>query len=218
MRGLWQSLIEGTTPSGNIDAQRVNKFGIMQELKKFKLPTGGINYPALFEIPVEDRIPAMAKKDLAGTIKAITVALTVALETMNLSRPMNAIQILDLAEVIVDDADNGDNISLEDLLLFLQKLTRGEYPDLYEGFDQVKFMSRFNQYRDQRWEIAGTMKYNQHLSLKGLGPAREGKPTELGELMADYTNKIGAMKDEIMEKKAENNRLRDFNNFLKGDD
>jgi len=140
----------GITTDDKIDVKEVDKFGIGLELKKYKNQNNSINYPALFDIPKDQRIAAMAEKDLGGTIKIITVALTLALETMNLKRGMNAFQILDLAEAVVDEAGS-DNLAVEDLMLFLQKLTRGQYPEMFEGFDQTKFFTRFNQYRDERW-------------------------------------------------------------------
>ncbi len=212
-KGLWTSLLAGSTNNG-IEISLIDKIGINQELRKFKNPEGGINYPALFDIPVSERIPAMAKKDLRMTITTIAVALTLAMESINVSRKMTPIQIIDLAETITDDASSNDNLSLEDLMLFLQKLTRGEYPDLYEGIDQVKFMARFNIYRDERWEAARQLRESEHLAYKGLGPERTAQPnTALDQHLAAFTNKLGAMKDELKEKNAELKRMRQQKDF-----
>lgn len=206
-------MLEGSTNNG-IDVTRVDKIAINQELRKYKSQGGGIEYSILFTIPVSERIPAMAKKNLRMTITTIAVALTLAMEAINVTRKMTPIQIIDLAETIVDDADNGDNISLEDLMLFLQKLTRGEYPDLYEGIDHMKFMSRFNQYRDERWEAGRVIAENKHIEYKGLGPERTGQPnTALDEHLAAFTNKLSVMKDELREKKEEMKRMRNKNDF-----
>lgn len=194
-------MLEGSTNNG-IDVSRVDRIAINQELRKYKEQGGGLNYPALFAIPVSERIPAMAKKDLRMTITTIAVALTLAMEAINVARKMTPIQIIDLAETITDDADSRDNLALEDLMLFLQKLTRGEYPDLYEGIDQIKFMSRFNQYRDERWDAGRVAAENKHLEYKGLGPVRENSgASALDEHLSAFSTKLQAMKDELREAK-----------------
>jgi hypothetical protein len=196
-------------PTGGLDVQRVDKFGIQLELKKFKTERGDINYPVLFSIPKDERIAAMAEKDLEGTMKTITVAITLALETMNLSRPMQSFQILDLAEAVVDSAGEEDKPSLPDFMLFLQKLTRGEYPGLYEGIDIPKFMERWNKYRDERWEAGIELRDKQHEYYKSLGGSREAKKMDsFDSMLFEYSNKLQAKKDEVEALKAENKRLR----------
>lgn len=157
------------TATGNLDVKRIDKVGVNLELRKYKTKTGAADFPALFKIPNDQRIAAMAEKDLGETIKLITVALTLAFEGMNLARPMQAFQILDLAEVIVDESAGEDKVAFEDLMIFLQKLTRGEYPGLYEGIDIPKFMERFNAYRDERWEAGVRLRDEQDAYYKGLG-------------------------------------------------
>ena len=200
--------------SGNINLAKVNKMEINLSLRSFKTEHGAINYKAIFDIPVKNRIPEMAKKDIRLTVAAITVALASAFEVMNIQRKMNNSQVIDLAETIIDCAIDGDIISLEDVLLFLQKLTRGEYGELYEGIDQVKFMKMFNKYRDERWEAGRSMAENRHLEYKGIGPERENNNnTSLDEHLSSFTTKLQTMKDEIASQKAENKRLRDQNEF-----
>lgn len=213
-KGLRQSLIVAITPTGNIDISKVDKLKINLELKKFKHTNGSINYGEIFLIPKDQRIAAMAVINMAQTIQTITVALTICFETMNLSRAMSAFQILDLAEAIVDEAES-DNLSLEDLMLFLQKLTRGEYPGLYEGMDIPKFMERFGQYRDERWSAGIKIRDEKVLEHKQLGDVeRTGtKQTALDEHLSSFTTKLSNMKDELHEQKNENKRLRNQRDF-----
>jgi len=141
----------GITAQGNFEIARIDKLGVSLELKKFKTQSGAVDFAAIRDIPVEHRIYSLAKQDLGQAVKLVAVAITMAIETMNLTRPMNAFQILDLAEVIIEESES-DKLSIPDLLLFLQRLTRGYYPGLYEGIDATKILERFNQYRDERWE------------------------------------------------------------------
>lgn len=128
-----------------------NKTGITLSLRDFKQPNGTVNYPALFKIPSDSRLPKLAEQDFGGTLSIVTAGITLAFENMNLIRGMNNSQIIDLAETVLDSS-NEDNLSLEDLMLFLQKMTRGEYGKLYESMDVPKFMEMFEIYRQERFQ------------------------------------------------------------------
>lgn len=91
----------------------------------------------------------MAANDPKKASAVVLVALETAMASMNLVRPMNAHQMLDLVEAILESSTE-DNLSLEDLMLFLQKLIRGEYGPLYESMDIPKFMDHFEKYREER--------------------------------------------------------------------
>lgn len=134
-------------------------------LKQYKLHNGVINYNSLLSIPSTDRLQEMAKFDLKQTAAIIGVALTTAFETMNLSRPMNAVQILDLTDTILESSSE-DNLAYEDVVLFLQKLTRGEYGAFYESMDIPKFMDKFEIYRQQRHEAFKNAQYEKEVGHK----------------------------------------------------
>lgn len=128
-----------------------NKTGVTLSLRDFKQPNGTVNYPALFKIPSDSRLPKLAEQDFGSTLSIVTAGITLAFENMNLIRGMNNSQIIDLAETVLDSS-NEDNLSLEDLMLFLQKMTRGEYGKLYESMDVPKFMEMFEIYRQERFQ------------------------------------------------------------------
>lgn len=186
--------------------------GVNLELKKFKNNNGSVNYPALFAIPPDQRLAAMAEKDLGGTIKLITVALQLAFESMNLSRPMQAFQILDLAEAIVDSAGEEDKPALEDLMLFLQKLTRGEFGPLYESLDIPKFMTFYNKFRDERWQEAWKLRHEKDEYFKSLGDSglfdrKYSQPdTPFQEYLSSYNTRLQAKNDEIKALREERKR------------
>lgn len=128
-----------------------NRMEINLALKEYKLPSGQSNYPALFSITSEQRLPALAKEDIKRTAAIVGVGITAAMESMNLSRPMNSVQIMDLTDAVIETAAE-DNLAVEDLMLFLQKLTRGEYGTMYESMDIPKFMEKFELYREERFQ------------------------------------------------------------------
>jgi hypothetical protein len=116
---------------------------------------------------VYERLPGMAKRDYKGTVALLVVALTKAFEAMNLSRPMNADQIIELAETILDSSGE-DFLALEDVVLFLQGLTRGKYGLLYESLDIPKFMLLFEKYREERYQALQNFRDEQHSQNKIL--------------------------------------------------
>lgn len=210
-RVLVTSLQIGVTNSG-ISTKLINKNSVNIELRKYKDDNGMVNFQELFNIPVAERLPAMAKQDFGRTVKIVAVAITLAMEAFNVSRPMNSSQIVDLSEVVVDSLNQGDNLSLEDFMLFLQKLTRGEYPELYEGIDQVKFMSRLDKYRDERFEEAKRLYYEKHEQYKEMGDKRRVKENSDNPLdlhLSTMTQKVEQLKDQLKEQKDLNKRLRE---------
>lgn len=144
-----------------------DKQELLLALREYKQPNGIVNYPALFEIKAEDRLPELAKKDFKQIVSIVVAGLTLSFEAMNLSRSMNDNQIIDLAETILDSS-NEDNLALEDVMLFLQKLTRGEYGKLYESMDIPKFMEFFEKYREERYQAANNLRYEQNIQHKAL--------------------------------------------------
>lgn len=141
-----------------------DKAQVMNSLKPYK--TRGLNnYPALLSI--NERLPDLYKTDPQQVSGAITVALAMAFESMNLSRPMNEDQILDLVETIIDSSEE-DRLALEDVVLFLQGLTRGKYGALYESMDIPKFMEKFEIYREERHQALMNHRYESHVRNKSL--------------------------------------------------
>jgi hypothetical protein len=162
-------------------------------LKPYKLPSGATNFPVVFSVPTSERIPSLAAKDFTRINLVIIGALTMAFEAMNLKRGMNEFQILNLAEEIIDTSAE-DNLSLEDLMLFLQNLVRGKYKLSYESFDIPKFMELFEIYRQERHSTRLNMLENEHLNYKGMGDSNR---TSKGDPLADHFNKLGSSLHEL---------------------
>jgi hypothetical protein len=137
------------------------------EISIYKAPNGQENFPALLSIPTSERLPAMAAQDLQRTDMIVTAGLTMALEGMNLARSMNAAQVMDLSFAIIDTASE-DNLALEDVVLFLQKLVRGHYGSNYESMDIPKFMGKFEEYRQERHESMMRIKEERDAQFKAL--------------------------------------------------
>lgn len=183
-------------------------------LRDFKLPDGSPKFPVLYNIPNDSRIRDLAKVDFQRVNLLIIGALTVCFEGMNLKRGMNEMQILTLSETIIDSAGE-DNLSFEDFMLFLQNMLAGKYDMTYESMDIPKFMRMFEIYRQERW--SQWIKYNEdrHEQFKAIDrlEVQSNKNSPLGELLADYSNKLSAKNDEIKSLRQERKRQHDIDNF-----
>lgn len=173
-------------------------------LKQYKLPNGAVDFPKIFDVPVVDRITALAARDFSQTNMLIIAALTMAFEAMNMKRGLNEFQILNLAEEIIDTASE-DHLSMEDLMLFLQNLVRGKYKMSYETFDIPKFMALFDAYRQERWDEGVKLREEKVLQWKGLGDADR---ISKGDALADHFSKLGGslheLKRAMLDQKREN--------------
>lgn len=185
-----------------------NKQQISLALRHYKEPSGFIRFEKVLSIPSENRITKMATKDFGRTSMIIVAGLTLAFESMNLKRGMNAIQILDLSEAIIDTSSE-DNLAMEDLMLFLQKLVRGEYAPMYESMDIPKFMEKFELYRQDRHQEFYRIKYEKESQFKSMGDAeRTVKQDDLGEHFSSMANRLSSLNSQLKKVKEENKNLK----------
>lgn len=184
-----------------------NKTEMSLILRQYKHDGGAINFPAVLQVPSTERIPVLAKQDFQRVLMLIIGALTVSMENLNVKRRLNEIQILDLAETIIDSA-NEDNLSFEDLMLFLQKLTRGEYK-LPAEIDVPKFMEVFELYREERHQQYHAATMEKHIQYKSMGDGNRSVQSDaLSEHFASMGERLSTMKERISELKQENNSLK----------
>lgn len=172
-----------------------NKQEINIILKSFKNENGSVNFPALLQIPSTERLFSLAKKDYKKAASFVIVGITLAMETMNLNRPMSPNQIIDLVDAILESCEE-DNLALEDLMLFLQKLTRGDFGVLYESMDIPKFMEKFEIYREQRFQSLNSIREEEHAQNSGLGDNnRTVAEDQLKTALDKFSGHLGSIKD-----------------------
>lgn len=177
-------------------------------LRDYKNQQGVVKFEKVFSIPANERIPELAKNNFGKTSTIISAALTVSFESMNLKRGMNPLQIVDLAEAIIDSSGE-DNLAMEDLMLFLQKLVRGEYGVMYESMDIPKFMTAFEIYREERWQAINNIRYEQAVQHKILGDSgRSAERDELSEHFSSMGERLSEMKIQLKQTRHENNELK----------
>ena len=142
---------------------KYNRTEVNNALQPFKNGSE-YNYPALLKI--QDRLPQMAKRNFSETLAMVVIAISKAFEAMNLARPMNSDQIVELAETVLDSSTE-DFLALEDVVLFLQGLVRGKYGPLYESMDIPKFMEKFSRKRESD-QLSLRSKMPSHISIGSL--------------------------------------------------
>lgn len=176
-------------------------------LRQFKHETGLVKFESILSIPSKDRIPELAKRDFKRILMLTIGAVTMAFKSLNQKNGLNEIQILDLSEAIIDTA-NEDNLSFEDLMLFLQKLTRGEY-EIGETMNIPKFMKIFEIYREKRWQELNRIRDEQQVQYKAFGNTGKNTKTDpLSEHFSSLGSRLSEMKESIGRLKDENKNLK----------
>jgi hypothetical protein len=180
-------------------------------LKQYKLKSGEINYPAIFTVPSEERLPVLYERDFMKATALVVGALTMAFEKMRFKK-MDGVMVNNIAEEILDTCDQ-DNLSLEDLVLFLQNMVRGKY-GTNDEISVARFMSLFDKYRDERHMAIVELRENQHLEYKGLGSSeRTCTADALSEHFANFSNAISDIRETMKELKKENHVLKQVDNL-----
>lgn len=175
-------------------------------LKQYKTPQGGVNYPAILSVPSSDRLPALYKQDFLKATALVVTALAMAFDRMNLKKKKDnnvGILINNIAEDVIDTAEE-DNLSMEDLLLFLQNMVRGKY-GVIEEISVGRFMALFDKYRDDRHDAYVEYKENQHLQYKSMGDADRSAPSNpLAEHFSRIGNSLHELRMNLAEQRKEN--------------
>lgn len=144
-----------------------DKLEISLNLKQYKYANGAVDFTPILRIPLEDRVPGLvAKIGLKQVHMTLAAAVTMSMESLNLSKPLTPNQIIDLVDILIDTAGE-DFLSLEDVMLFLQQLIRGGSGKLFSAMDVPKFMESFEKYRQYRHEEYLRLKEEQDAQFKG---------------------------------------------------
>lgn len=153
-------------------------------LRMFK-DGGKVNYDKTLAIPSNERIPALTATE-GGYNQVETVLAAYLLQTfnnLNLRKGFNEDQVIELAEEIIEES-KADNLSLEDVLLFLQQLITGKAGKIYDRLDLPTFFELFETYRENRHIAMQYLRYELQANYKAMGD-----PTRTSETLAEDINK-----------------------------
>ena len=181
-------------------------------LKQYRTPSGAVDFPNVLSVPTAERLPSLVSRDFMYATGLVVAALALALEKLTLKKKIDGVLVNNIADEIINTCEE-DNLSLEDLMLFLQGLVRGQYGDISE-LSLTKFMRLFDAYRDERHEALMLYRENEHLQYKGMGDA--GRSVREDPL-ADHFSKLGAslheLRMQLSEQKKEANVLKQAKKF-----
>lgn len=131
---------------------------------------GIIAFDKVLSIETKDRIPALAatSEGRYEVLIALTASLKSAFNNINLRVGLNEDQIIELADAIIDQSGE-DNLSIEDILLFLQKLLVGDAGKIYDRMDIPTFFEMFEKYRQERHVSLLRIREEQQAQFKSSG-------------------------------------------------
>lgn len=182
--------------------EKGDKIGLNMAIKSYKSQNGSVNFGAVLSIPSSERLPNLVATVGYQQIHTVLVAgVQLAMESLNLSNSLNATQIFDLADTLIETATE-DNLSIQDVVLFLQKLTRGEMGALYSQMDIAKFMELFEVYREDRFQALVTIRDEQQVQHKSYGNPERWSETHDKEA----ENSMHEAMKEYMKKQATNDK------------
>lgn len=148
---------------------RGDKMALNMALKSYKSQNGAINFNLVLSIPSGERLPNLVASIGYQRVHEVLVAgVQLAMESLNLANSLNAAQIFDLSDTLIETASE-DNLAIQDVVLFLQKLTRGEMGALYSQMDIAKFMELFEVYREERFQALKVIRDEQQVQYKAFG-------------------------------------------------
>lgn len=149
--------------------QTGNKLEVSMHLSKFK-ERGVVAFDKVLAIRSEERIPALASNEQTRyqLLVALTASIKSAFNNLNLPNGMNEDQIIDLADAIIDESQQ-DNLSIEDVLLFLHKLVIGESGKLFNKMDSPTFFEHFEKYRQERHQEVLRIREEHAVNYKVMG-------------------------------------------------
>jgi hypothetical protein len=177
--------------------ERRDEGSINQALTAFR-EKGIVSYEKTLAIPMEQRIPVLAQSPEGRQKVSIALAASMLSAFQHIDKAkMSAATIKEIAEGIIDSSHE-DQLSIEDILLFLKDLLMGKYGKISSGLDMPAFFEIFERYRDERYKTLRKIRWEEHLTYKSLGDSnrafdelplkRNDDPMAMMSMMQDYYN------------------------------
>lgn len=112
-----------------------------------------VSYRKVLELPLNERIPTLIEQPgkRAEVLTAISAALKSAFNNINVRLSMSEDQVVELADMIIDQSHE-DQLGIEDVLLFLGDLLQGKMGKVNDRMDIPTFFTLFEGYRQRRHE------------------------------------------------------------------
>lgn len=146
-----------------------SKGEVFNELCRFKEKGEALPLKIIELVPVNERLPALAKMYGNDKIAGIlSLSITSALNNFNLRVAMTPDQIANLSYAILDEAEQ-DQLAIQDVLLFLDGMVKYKYGKVYDRMDMPTFFEMLEKYREERHLAFMNGKDEAHAQFKAMG-------------------------------------------------
>lgn len=146
-----------------------SKGEVFNELCRFKEKGEALPLKVIELVPVNERLPALAKMYGNNKIAGIlSLSITSALNNFNLRVAMTPDQIANLSYAILDEAEQ-DQLAIQDVLLFLDGMVKYKYGKVYDRMDMPTFFEMLEKYREERHLAFMNGKDEAHAQFKAMG-------------------------------------------------
>ena len=148
---------------------------------------GDVKWDALLSIPLTERIPGLihsyGKKTMHKLLVMILKEFTNSLPLTKIKKMTDTRIAIATCEVMLTSFE--DQLSLEDLILFLQKAKGGHYGTIKNMSHPAQLLSLLEPFRQARHEAYQKMKEAQHAAHNALGDSERSaqNPTSLNDLL-----------------------------------
>jgi hypothetical protein len=187
---------------------------IYQHLANFK-ERGVVKFEKVLAIQKTERIPSLVQLPDGRTkvSAALSASIKSAFDNVNLRVGLTPDQMVEIAELIIDQSEE-DNLALEDVLLFLQQLITGQAGKIYDRMDVPTFFELFETYRQKRHDELLRIREESHINLKAQGDKdRTNEPNPISEHMSRLGESLSRTKEQLREQR-EINRMNKFSKDL----
>lgn len=172
-------------------------------IKSFVTGNGATDYISLMRVPTAERIPVLAKTNRKEIHQVIAAQIEYTMKFFNIANGMTVEQIFLLADTIIDDAGS-DNLSIQDVFLFLQKLSTGKMGVVYNRLDIPRFMELFEIHRQERHQEKLKFQENEHLQYKSMGPSERSTETDsLSDHFSKFASTLSGLRQTVKELKSQ---------------
>jgi hypothetical protein len=149
----------------------------------------GPDFEALLSIPLAERIPALANE--YGLVRMHRLIKTMLNEfcisiTLPKSKKLTETKTSVVACDLILVADE-DQLSMEDLILFLELAKNGRYGKFKSLLTRYTIMEKLEQFREERYQSYVRIKERKEAEVRSLGPAERisPQPTPIKQLFED---------------------------------
>lgn len=144
-----------------------------------------IRFDALLSIPVSERIPGLMESFGKKTMhQLLLMILKEFIQSLALPRAKRMTETkLSMAACALMLSSYEDHLSLEDLILFLQRAKAGKYGSIRNLSRPSLLFGKLEEFRQARHEACLRIREEKALAFKEIRPRTANEPTQIGDLL-----------------------------------